>query len=237
FLAYGASDYAGRGSAGCAAARNDGMVRDVKRWRRECDRLVVSVHQGVVYSDLPVVDHVRAYRKLVDAGADIVFGHHPHVTQGYERRGDGWIFYSLGSLIFDLSRIEEAEELRNCTLHRAGAFSYSPEDRRSREGLLVSATIGEDGVAVELVPVFQVCLDIPRVAECVERERLLERVERISAQLNAPPSAYSKTLESLFARENLNGLRSGRSVDIVRKLHRLRWRHMRYMLKALQSGR
>jgi poly-gamma-glutamate synthesis protein (capsule biosynthesis protein) len=235
FLAYAASDYAGKSTPGCAPAREDVMLRDVKRLRAECDRLFVSVHQGVVYSDIPVGDHVRMYRKLVDAGADVVFGHHPHVTQGFERRGDGWIFYSLGSIIFDLTRAEEADELRNCTLCRAGAFAYSVEDRRSREGLLVHVTISHNALTMETIPVFQECLDIPRIATGSERQSLLERMERISAMIDDPPPDYSRTLESLFAGENLNGFRSARAADILLKLHRLRWRHVRYLLNAWQS--
>jgi poly-gamma-glutamate synthesis protein (capsule biosynthesis protein) len=37
---------------------------------------------------------------LIDAGADAVIGHHPHVLQGIERYGRGVIAYSLGNFIF-----------------------------------------------------------------------------------------------------------------------------------------
>jgi poly-gamma-glutamate synthesis protein (capsule biosynthesis protein) len=39
-------------------------------------------------------------RGLIDAGANLVVGHHPHVLQGIEYYGDGVIAYSLGNFVF-----------------------------------------------------------------------------------------------------------------------------------------
>jgi poly-gamma-glutamate synthesis protein (capsule biosynthesis protein) len=44
---------------------------------------------------------VTAARALVDAGADLVIGHHPHVLQGIEAHGRGVIAYSLGNFLFE----------------------------------------------------------------------------------------------------------------------------------------
>ena len=38
---------------------------------------------------------------VIDAGADLVIGHHPHVAQEVEKYKDGYIAYSLGNFIFD----------------------------------------------------------------------------------------------------------------------------------------
>jgi poly-gamma-glutamate synthesis protein (capsule biosynthesis protein) len=40
-------------------------------------------------------------RRLIEAGADLVIGHHPHTPQGWERWGEGWIFHSLGDFWFE----------------------------------------------------------------------------------------------------------------------------------------
>lgn len=67
--------------------------------------LVVSVHAGLEYTYGPYEVQTRLYRKLVDLGADVVLGHHPHVLQplewyeGPER--SGLIVYSLGNFVFD----------------------------------------------------------------------------------------------------------------------------------------
>jgi poly-gamma-glutamate synthesis protein (capsule biosynthesis protein) len=47
-------------------------------------------------------NHQRwAARAMIDAGAHLVIGHHPHVVQEIERYGDGLIAYSLGNFLFD----------------------------------------------------------------------------------------------------------------------------------------
>jgi poly-gamma-glutamate synthesis protein (capsule biosynthesis protein) len=47
---------------------------------------------------------VAVAHAAVDAGAGLVVGHHPHVTQTVERYGDGLIVYSLGDALFDIPR-------------------------------------------------------------------------------------------------------------------------------------
>lgn len=66
------------------------------------DFLIVSVHWGHEYRHSP--DHrlqVEPGRAFVDAGADLVIGHHPHVVQTFEIYNDRFIFYSLGNFVFD----------------------------------------------------------------------------------------------------------------------------------------
>ena len=49
---------------------------------------------------MPNMDQVTIARAAIDAGADIVYGHHPHVLQKIEQYKDGIIFYSLGNFSF-----------------------------------------------------------------------------------------------------------------------------------------
>lgn len=67
--------------------------------RKECDLLVVAVHWGTERKTLPNPYQVTLGRALVDAGADIVWGHHPHVLQGAELYRGKPILYSMGNLI------------------------------------------------------------------------------------------------------------------------------------------
>ena len=62
---------------------------------------MVVVHWGDEYDDGPSLPQVRAAHALVDAGADLVIGHHPHVLQGVQRHGRGLIAYSLGNFLFE----------------------------------------------------------------------------------------------------------------------------------------
>lgn len=62
--------------------------------------VVVNVHGGQEYRTEPSERQRAFYRSLCDAGADAVFGSHPHVLQPAETRGGSVIFYSLGNFLF-----------------------------------------------------------------------------------------------------------------------------------------
>jgi poly-gamma-glutamate synthesis protein (capsule biosynthesis protein) len=80
------------------------MQADVHAVRDQADLVVVLLHAGTEYAAEPSSDQVRVARAAVDAGADLVVGHHPHVTQTVERYGQGLIVYSLGNALFDIPR-------------------------------------------------------------------------------------------------------------------------------------
>ena len=69
--------------------------------RQTHDLLIVFIHWGEEYADDPAAHQRKAAKALIDAGADLVVGHHPHVLQGIERHGDGAIAYSLGNFLFE----------------------------------------------------------------------------------------------------------------------------------------
>lgn len=84
-------------TAGCASWQPvEALEERVKAARKACDLLIVSLHWGCEFYEYPKPAHVNAIDRLVAAGADIIVGHHPHVLQGLEQRGNSAIFYSLG---------------------------------------------------------------------------------------------------------------------------------------------
>ncbi len=77
---------------------------DVRAVRDQADFVVVILHAGTEYAGEPSRDQVQVAHAAVDAGADLVVGHHPHVTQTVEQYGRGLIVYSLGDALFDIPR-------------------------------------------------------------------------------------------------------------------------------------
>jgi poly-gamma-glutamate synthesis protein (capsule biosynthesis protein) len=78
------------------------MLQDVQRAKAKADVVVVAWHWGVSEGYMKIVDYQRKMGKAaVDAGADIVVGHHPHMLQGVEVYKGKTIFYSLGNFAFD----------------------------------------------------------------------------------------------------------------------------------------
>lgn len=81
----------------------DSIVSEVQSFRKEVDgAVVVSMHWGLEYLDYPGPEQLALGRQLVDAGADVIIGHHPHVLQPFEYYKNGLIIYSLGNFLFDL---------------------------------------------------------------------------------------------------------------------------------------
>lgn len=82
---------------------SDTLVADVQKYNLGVDWLIVSVHWGNEYLPQAEKWRIDLAHRLVDAGADIIHGHHPHVWQSYEIYKDKIIFYSFGNFIFDQS--------------------------------------------------------------------------------------------------------------------------------------
>lgn len=64
---------------------------------------IVTLHWGNEYVPVPAPTQVAAARCLVDAGAQLVIGHHPHVLQPVQAIGSAVVAYSLGNFVFDQS--------------------------------------------------------------------------------------------------------------------------------------
>lgn len=73
----------------------------INNLRKKVDWVVVVVHGGDEYSDIPLPYVRKQYHRFLELGVDIIVGHHPHVVQNYEKVGKKIIFYSLGNFIFD----------------------------------------------------------------------------------------------------------------------------------------
>ena len=74
---------------------------NIKSARDQADFVVAIIHGGHEGYSLPSPRMVESYRFFIDAGADVVVGHHTHCFSGYEKYNEGYIFYSLGNFIFD----------------------------------------------------------------------------------------------------------------------------------------
>jgi poly-gamma-glutamate synthesis protein (capsule biosynthesis protein) len=87
------------------------MRRDVARMlENRASVVIVSMHAGTEYQPHPNPYQTAFAHAALDAGARVVVGHHPHVTQSWERVSNGVIFYSLGNLVFD--QFQRAETQR-----------------------------------------------------------------------------------------------------------------------------
>ncbi len=78
--------------------------------KAEGDFIIVYPHWGVEYNLGTTSEQVSLGHQFVDAGADVVFGSHPHVVEPVEIYNGKPIFYSLGNFVFDQSFSQETSE-------------------------------------------------------------------------------------------------------------------------------
>ncbi|OGH71381.1 MAG: AmmeMemoRadiSam system protein B [Candidatus Magasanikbacteria bacterium RIFCSPLOWO2_01_FULL_43_20b] len=80
----------------------DKIVALIKQAEKSADFTIVNIHWGDEYKFLKSnARQQKLAREMIDAGADIIIGHHPHVAQEMEIYKNKPIFYSLGNFIFD----------------------------------------------------------------------------------------------------------------------------------------
>ena len=86
---------------GNVAAEQSATIDEIKKDRTLADLVVVFCHWGVEYSIDSTVGMQALAHQLVDAGADLIIGSHPHVIEPMEIYNGKRIYYSLGNFIFD----------------------------------------------------------------------------------------------------------------------------------------
>ncbi len=91
---------ASRGSPGVSPFDVELVEAAVEELVKQVDCVVVSLHWGKEYLNYPPPSNIAAARRIVDAGAKLILGHHPHVVQGIEYYRGGVICYSLGNFMF-----------------------------------------------------------------------------------------------------------------------------------------
>lgn len=181
FLAYSSrttngSAYADEESPGVAPLDVDLVVEDVLRYQSEVDHLIVSLHWGVEYAEYPTPDQMKIGHRIIDAGASLIIGHHPHIIQGYEKYKDGVILYSLGN--FCDSDLE---------WHGADKSYRSKLKVADRESILAQVRFSKTNIVhLEFVPTWLNDQGQPEIAKGQKEEELRAKFLRRSEVIARP---------------------------------------------------
>jgi poly-gamma-glutamate synthesis protein (capsule biosynthesis protein) len=92
---------AGPEKSGVVPRKYETIRDDIQKYRDQVDLLAISLHWGVEDSFNVPVEQIEFAHRLIDDGADMILGHHPHRAQGIEIYKGKPIFYSLGNFLFD----------------------------------------------------------------------------------------------------------------------------------------
>ncbi len=92
--------YAGQSAAGTVPRDQAIIIHDVRALAGKVDLVIVNFHWGDENAIVPSDAQIHLAHATIDAGADLIIGHHPHVLQGIEYYKKGVIAYSLGNFVF-----------------------------------------------------------------------------------------------------------------------------------------
>lgn len=129
----------------------DRAVLAIERARQEADFVVLAMHWGVPpfwrsrFQDGLADYQIEAGHKLIEAGADVIVGHHPHSLQAVEVYKGKPIFYSLGNFVFHHNRgpVSHTPISRNAPY----AISVNRRNREWSETVIVLADVAANGDA------------------------------------------------------------------------------------------
>lgn len=167
-MAYHGTTGTGKYFPGTAGGEFSVVKRDLVDIKGAADIIVISFHWGVEYLNTPPSIFIKFARQLIDAGAHIILGHHPHVLQGIERYRNGIIAYSLGNFVFDTS------------IHPVNISQTS-------ESIILKCYLSRNGIQhYELMPVYINDRGQPEILIGKDKEKAFIIIEELNKNLNNP---------------------------------------------------
>ena len=141
----------------------DGIANDIRMVRDDVDIVIVSLHWGDEFIQRPSPEEIQLGRRLIDEGANLIVGHHPHVLRGVEKYNDGYIAYSLGNFVCDMIW-----------------------DDTTRETAVLQCELSENGVHdVRLLPCYINDHYQPIVLDGEKADSLRDKISRLSREIEA----------------------------------------------------
>ena len=144
----------------------------IQNARANCDLLIVNMHWGIEGNTMQDHKQVAMGHAIIDAGADLVIGTHPHVYQGIEKYKGKYIVYSLGNFCFAGNANPDD---KRCLIFRQ-RFSFNPGMGIARANILdagidvipasISSVPEKNDFVPTVLPVEQGKALLKAVAEC-----------------------------------------------------------------------
>jgi poly-gamma-glutamate synthesis protein (capsule biosynthesis protein) len=143
----------------------EAMTEDVTRLRSDVDVLAVALHKGIGHTPAIVAMYERELaRAAIDAGADIVVGHHAHILRGIEVYKGRPIFHGLGNFV-TVTRALNLEdnpspERKAWARRRRELFGFDPDPDyptypfhpEARNAMIALCTVGSGSMQAGFVP-------------------------------------------------------------------------------------
>jgi poly-gamma-glutamate synthesis protein (capsule biosynthesis protein) len=173
----------------------EAMQDDIEALRAQVDVVVVALHKGLVHTPAQLAMYERPVaRAAIEAGADIVVGHHPHIARGIEFYKGKPIFHGLGNFVTVTRALNVEENAHPARLawaeRRRKLFGFTPDPEcacypfhpESRNTMIADFRIDADGgISAGFRPVWIRASGQPEVLGACERGRTVAAyIEKIT---------------------------------------------------------
>jgi poly-gamma-glutamate synthesis protein (capsule biosynthesis protein) len=179
------------------------MADAIRSARATAQRVVVALHKGIVHTPATLAPYERAVaHAAIEAGADVVVGHHAHILRGIEMHRGKPIFHGLGNgcvvtraLSPDTQDPARAEWVRR----RREIFGFTPDPAyylapfhpQAVHSMLACVRLRDDGtMAAGFIPLHVDPPGRPRPCSDEEAAVAVRYVEEITAAAGLPPLTF-----------------------------------------------
>ena len=211
----GMNHFAKKSTSGVAPLEINQLCRQIKTLRPQVDHIIISPHWGDERFRFPSPTHIKQAHALVDAGASLILGHHPHVLQGMENYQGAPIIYSLGNFFANHVYWDNGD--------------FLTWNRFERTGCILLAELDKTGIHnVQQIPVFDDGTTI-RIEKSGRGNHYLQKVNHLLARGVTSSRYQRETFRVRTLKPILSHLR-------WEKLRRIRPGHFRKTLRLFSQG-
>lgn len=209
-------------TAGCVFYDFKKIKKDIANVKNNSDIICISLHWGFEYYLYPSPEQIELAHKIIDAGAHIVIGHHPHVIQGFERYKHGVIFYSLGNFFFPNFYMKSG------ILHKW--------QEKNNKSIVAKCKISKKGVEeIEILCSFMNTDYQVDILNGKDKEEAIFEIEKISTEINREDYEYFWHLYTKERTKELTEalLKRMRELGVKECIKRISMGHIKHVTKML----
>jgi poly-gamma-glutamate synthesis protein (capsule biosynthesis protein) len=123
------------------------LLADVRSAKDTADRVVLSLHWGIHFVPRLIADYQKTVaHAAVEAGADVILGHHAHVPKAIEVQGGHTCFYSLSNFIMSAPAKTEEAAAEFCARYGVvldPAYPHLPYGTDAKRSLIAKAVMSK----------------------------------------------------------------------------------------------
>ena len=187
------------------------LHEDIAAVRAASDLVIVALHKGIVHTPAVLAPYERPLAAAaLEAGADVVVGHHAHILRGIERRDGRPVFHGLGNACVVTRALDPGQDhpaRAAWAKRRRELFGFEPDPRYPLAPFHPEAVHGILGIAIVhadrrlstgVVPIFS---EPPGRPVCVRDDRadaVMAYLDRIGADAGLPALTWERQSASVW---------------------------------------